>query len=149
MKKKLLFCTMTAFMLAANVCAQNWKMVVAHSDGTFDTIAVEKVKDVTFFKTSTQPVTPKDLGIEFVKIPAGSFLMGSPNDEPQRESGEIQHKVTITKDFYMSKYPITFEQYDKFCEATGRQKPSDYTWGRENRPVIDVSWTMLQLSVNG
>lgn len=40
----------------------------------------------------------------------------------------------------MSKYPITFEQYDKFCEATGRQKPSDYTWGRENRPVIDVSW---------
>ena len=99
-----------------------------------------KVKDVTFFKTSTQPITPKDLGIEFVKIPAGSFLMGSPNDEPQRESGEIQHKVTITKDFYMSKYPITFEQYDKFCEATGRQKPSDYTWGRENRPVIDVSW---------
>ena len=75
MKKKLLFCTMAAFMLAANVCAQNWKMVVAHSDGTFDTIAVEKVKDVTFFKTSTQPVTPKDLGIEFVKIPAGSFLM--------------------------------------------------------------------------
>lgn len=140
MKKKLLFCTMAAFMLAANVYAQNWKMVVAHSDGTFDTIAVEKVKDVTFFKTSTQPVTPKDLGIEFVKIPAGSFLMGSPNDEPQRESGEIQHKVTITKDFYMSKYPITFEQYDKFCEATGRQKPSDYTWGRENRPVIDVSW---------
>ena len=140
MKKKLLFCTMAAFMLAANVCAQYWKMVVAHSDGTFDTIAVEKVKDVTFFKTSTQPVTPKDLGIEFVKIPAGSFLMGSPNDEPQRESGEIQHKVTITKDFYMSKYPITFEQYDKFCEATGRQKPSDYTWGRENRPVIDVSW---------
>ena len=50
MKKKLLFCTMAAFMLAANVCAQNWKMVVAHSDGTFDTIAVEKVKDVTFFK---------------------------------------------------------------------------------------------------
>ena len=40
----------------------------------------------------------------------------------------------------MSKYPITFEQYDKFCEATGRQKPSDYTWGRENRPVIDVNW---------
>ena len=140
MKKKFLFCTMAAFALAANVCAQSWNMVVAHSNGTYDTIAVEKVKDITFFKKSSEPVTPKDLGIEFVKVPAGSFLMGSPNDEPQRESGEIQHKVTITKDFYMSKYPITFEQYDKFCEATGRQKPSDYTWGRENRPVIDVNW---------
>ena len=140
MKKKFLFCTMAAFALAANVCAQSWNMVVAHSNGTYDTIAVEKVKDVTFFKKNSEPVTPKDLGIEFVKVPAGSFLMGSPNDEPQRESGEIKHKVTITKDFYMSKYPITFEQYDKFCEATGRQKPSDYTWGRENRPVIDVNW---------
>ena len=53
---------MAAFMLAANVCAQNWKMVVAHSDGTFDTIAVEKVKRRNLLKTSTQPVTPKDLG---------------------------------------------------------------------------------------
>ena len=75
MKKKFLFCTMAAFALAANVCAQSWNMVVAHSNGTYDTIAVEKVKDVTFFKKSSETVTPIDLGIEFVKVPAGSFLM--------------------------------------------------------------------------
>lgn len=140
MKKRLLLCTMAAFALVANVCAQEWKMVVAHTDNTFDTIAVEKVKEVTFFKGNSEIPDPKELGIEFVKIPAGSFLMGSPLEEPQRESGEIQHRVELSKDFYMSKYPITFKQYDKFCEATGRQKPDDYTWGRENRPVIDVSW---------
>lgn len=48
---------MAAFALAANVCAQSWNMVVAHSNGTYDTIAVEKVKDVTFFKKSSEPVT--------------------------------------------------------------------------------------------
>ena len=103
MKKRLLLCTMAAFALVANVCAQEWKMVVAHTDNTFDTIAVEKVKEVTFFKGNSGTPDPKELGIEFVKIPAGSFLMGSPLEEPQRESGEIQHRVELSKDFYMSK----------------------------------------------
>ena len=140
MKKRLLLCAMVALVAAVNVCAQNWKMVVKRADGTKDTIATEKVQDIKFFKSNVGTVDPKDIGLEFVKIPAGSFVMGSPTTEPQREAGEIQHKVTLTKDFYMSKYPVTFEQFDKFCEATGRQKPDDYGWGRENRPVIDVSW---------
>lgn len=41
--------------------------------------------------------------------------------------------------FYLDKYPVTFDQYDKFCEATGREKPSDHGWGRGNLPVI-VTW---------
>jgi formylglycine-generating enzyme required for sulfatase activity len=40
----------------------------------------------------------------------------------------------------MSKYEVTFAQYDAFCDATGRQKPSDEGWGRGNRPVINVDW---------
>jgi formylglycine-generating enzyme required for sulfatase activity len=40
----------------------------------------------------------------------------------------------------MSKHEITFEQYDLFCDATGRSKPDDAGWGRGNRPVINVSW---------
>jgi len=40
----------------------------------------------------------------------------------------------------MSKYAVTFAQYDAFCEATGRSKPSDIGWGRGNRPVINVDW---------
>jgi formylglycine-generating enzyme required for sulfatase activity len=35
---------------------------------------------------------------------------------------------------------VTFDQYDKFCEATNRQKPDDNRWGREDLPVIGVSW---------
>ncbi|WP_066246116.1 formylglycine-generating enzyme family protein [Beggiatoa leptomitoformis] len=74
-----------------------------------------------------------------VKIPMGKFLAGDllgggdPDEKPV-------HSVTITSDFYMSQYEITFAQYDLFCDATGREKPSDEGWGRDNRPVINVSW---------
>ncbi len=77
--------------------------------------------------------------IEWVEIPAGTFIMGSPTDEISRKSNETQHKVTLSG-FKMSKYPVTFAQYDLFCEATGRAKPHDEGWGRHNRPVIHISW---------
>lgn len=77
--------------------------------------------------------------IEWVDIPAGTFTMGSPTSEIDRQSNETQHQVTLSA-FKMSKYEVTFEQYDLFCDATGRSKPSDEGWGRGNRPVINVSW---------
>ena len=77
--------------------------------------------------------------IEWVDIPAGTFLMGSPKTEFDRSDYEIQHKVTLSA-FKMSKYEITFDQYDAFCDAKGYKKPDDEGWGRGNRPVINVSW---------
>ncbi|MBU2567290.1 MAG: formylglycine-generating enzyme family protein, partial [Elusimicrobia bacterium] len=71
-----------------------------------------------------------------VYIPAGEFLMGS--DEGGGDE-KPPHKVYLDA-YYIDKHQVTFEQYDKFCEATGRTKPSDSGWGRGNRPVINVSW---------
>ncbi|MFC1490582.1 SUMF1/EgtB/PvdO family nonheme iron enzyme [Candidatus Latescibacterota bacterium] len=75
--------------------------------------------------------------IEFVDIPAGTFTMGSPLSEKERNDDEIQHEVTLSA-FKMSKYCVTYEQYDLFCEATGREK----TWGRLRRdfPIVQVTW---------
>ena len=75
--------------------------------------------------------------IEFVDIPGGTFLMGSPVTEPGRKDDEVQHQVTLSA-FKMSKYPITFDQYDAFCEATGRTKP--WAFERGNLPVSQVTW---------
>jgi sulfatase modifying factor 1 len=75
--------------------------------------------------------------IEFVDIPAGTFMMGSPVAEQGREDDEIQHKVTLSA-FKMGKYCITFEQFDLFCEATGRDKPLGINRG--NMPVSQVTW---------
>lgn len=77
--------------------------------------------------------------IEWVNIPAGTFIMGSPLNEIDRCKNETPHQVTLSA-FKMSKYEVTFKQYDLFCEATGRAKPRDAGWGRGNRPVINVSW---------
>ena len=42
--------------------------------------------------------------------------------------------------FYLSKYELTFAEYDAFCEDTGREKAVDEDWGRDQRPAINVSW---------
>ncbi len=91
------------------------------------------VSIVLFANAQTRPV------IEWVEIPAGTFMMGSPKSEFDRNEYEIQHQVSLSA-FKMSKYEVTFEQYDAFCEATGRTKPKDNGWGRGKRPVINVSW---------
>jgi formylglycine-generating enzyme len=78
--------------------------------------------------------------IQWIGIPSGTFTMGSPETEFGRESGETQHSVTISA-FRISKFEITFDQYDTFCEATGRKKPDDAGWGRGDHPVINVTWT--------
>ena len=81
----------------------------------------------------------KDKKIDWIEIPAGSFTMGSPRSEADRSSNETQHQVSLSS-FRMSKYEVTFAQFDVFCEETGWSKPSDERWGRGNRPVINVSW---------
>lgn len=77
--------------------------------------------------------------IAWAIIPAGTFTMGSPPSEVYRDDNETPHRVTLSA-FKMSKNEVTFEQYDLFCETTGREKPRDGGWGRGERPVINVSW---------
>ena len=76
---------------------------------------------------------------EMVLIPEGSFLQGSPESEGGRFDREHQHEVTLGKPFLLGRYPVTFNEYDYFCEQTSRKLPEDQGWGRGDRPVINVS----------
>ncbi|HIA06864.1 MAG TPA: formylglycine-generating enzyme family protein [Flavobacteriales bacterium] len=80
------------------------------------------------------------VAVDWISIPSGTFTMGSPNREVGRRDDEVQHEVRLSA-FKMSKYAVTFEQYDAFCKATGRQNPKDEGWGRGKQPVINVSWS--------
>jgi len=81
------------------------------------------------------PIAP-----EMVIIPSGRFMMGSPDSEAERRDNEgPQHEVVIRR-FAVSKYAVTFEQYDAYAHATGEDFPDDEGWGRGRRPVINVSW---------
>lgn len=94
-------------------------------------------------KESRLPFEP-----EMVHIPPGKFLMGSPKTEAGRSSNEDpQHEVTIAYAFEISKYEVTFDEYDAFAKATKRQLPSDSGWGRGKRPVIHVSFNDAQAYV--
>lgn len=77
--------------------------------------------------------------IQWVSIPAGTFVMGSPASEVNRRDDERQHEVSLSA-FKMSAHEVTFAQYDAFCEATKHKKAYDQGWGRGQRPVINVSW---------
>lgn len=83
------------------------------------------------------PQTP--ISIEWTVIPAGTFMMGSPENEANINEDETRHQVTLSA-FYMSRYAITFEQYDAYCDEMGKEKPDDEGWGRKKHPVINVSW---------
>ena len=84
-----------------------------------------------------------------VVVPAGTFRMGCVSGRrcssvPRAAGGIIEyerpvHEVRVAS-FALSKYEVTFEEYDAFAAATDRRRPDDRGWGRGRRPMINVSW---------
>jgi formylglycine-generating enzyme required for sulfatase activity len=84
-------------------------------------------------------VIVNSIGMKLRLIPAGSFQMGSPYSEKNRENDEGPvHQVTISKPFYLGVYDVTQEQWEK---AMGNN-PSGVKGA--NKPVTDVSWNDAQ-----
>jgi formylglycine-generating enzyme required for sulfatase activity len=81
---------------------------------------------------------------EMIVVPAGEFMMGSPATE-RRRTERTQRKITIDRSFAVSKFEMTFEQWDA-CVAVGgcAYQPSDVRRGRGTKPVINVSWNDAQ-----
>jgi formylglycine-generating enzyme required for sulfatase activity len=78
------------------------------------------------------------VGMEFVLIPAGVFMMGSPPDEPSRNKDEVQHQVTVSKPFYLQTTEVTLKQWralmGKRFFGLFRRK------GKGDNPIVKVSW---------
>lgn len=92
----------------------------------------------------TDPPKPPEpytnsIGMKFVWIPPGNFMMGSPKEEKDRRGDEIQHKVTLTKGFYMGVYTVTQEQWKEVMDMN----PINFK-GEKNLPVELVSWDDCQ-----
>ncbi len=86
------------------------------------------------------------LHLELVRVPAGEFLMGSdPIKDEDAQSGEYpQHRVYVSE-YYIGKYPMTNEQYAAFVKATKHKAPENWKEGKippgkENHPVVNISW---------
>jgi formylglycine-generating enzyme required for sulfatase activity len=80
------------------------------------------------------------IGMEFVLIPAGTFMMGSPDSDAKAPNNEKPaHRITISQPFYLGKYPITQAQW----EAIMGNNLSQFK-GSLNRPVEAVFWNDAQ-----
>ncbi len=80
--------------------------------------------------TYTSPFT----GMEFVLVSKATFTMGSPEGEPERQTDEAQHQVTLSQDFFLGKYEVTQEEFEKLMDFN----PSNLKGSR--LPVETVSW---------
>jgi len=79
----------------------------------------------------------KATGIKLVLIPAGTFMMGSPDDEADRGADESpQTRVTLSKDFFLGATDVTQGQY----ESVMNTNPSDFKSVGKDAPVEEVSW---------
>ncbi|TGO02110.1 hypothetical protein PN36_30295 [Candidatus Thiomargarita nelsonii] len=104
----------------------------------FETVTVNTVGEITHQEHKQAHYQTEDLGkgitLEMVYIPSGTFIMGSPETEKDRDSDESpQHEITI-EPFYISKYPVTQAQW----QAIMGDNPSNFKG--DNRPVEKVSW---------
>jgi formylglycine-generating enzyme required for sulfatase activity len=119
----------------------------------------QKARDVPKSPSAPQPATPKppepkptgpfteDLGngttLEMVHIPAGTFWMGSPENEKDRIKNEgPQHKVQVPE-FWMGKYPVTQRQWytvSLLSKVNREMKPHPSNFKGDRLPVEQVSW---------
>jgi hypothetical protein len=131
--------------------AEEGEALLAHYQEKFGPAAVlqpspyrpsgeERLLDLAVFRDVAALWCP-----EMVTLPAGDFLMGSPESEEGRFLNEgPQHKITIGYRFAIGRDPVTFAEYDRFCDVTKREKPMDRGWGRGRHPVTNISWDDAQ-----
>ena len=84
---------------------------------------------------------------ELVVVPAGSFMMGSPEGEEDRFNDEGPlHEVRIDYPLAVGAYAVTFDEWDACVSdgGCGGYRPDDNGWSRGARPVISVSWEDAQ-----
>jgi formylglycine-generating enzyme required for sulfatase activity len=82
---------------------------------------------------------------EMIVIPAGEFMMGSPSTEEDHPTNEDpQHKVTILRPFAVSKFDVTFADWEACVSVGGCPEVPDSGMGRGTKPVINVSWDNAQ-----
>lgn len=102
-------------------------------------LSIEQEKN--FAKTAGSEFRECAVACPFMVIIAvGKSTMGSPEDDPGRTKGEhSRYEMTIAKPFAVSKYEVTFDQWDACVAAAACPRVMD-AWGRGNMPVINVSW---------
>jgi formylglycine-generating enzyme required for sulfatase activity len=92
-----------------------------------------------------EPFCDLDGGPEMVIVPAGAFMMGSPDDERERSESEgPRHAVTFARPFAAGRHAVTRGQFAAFVDATGRRTSDRWRdpgfMQDDSHPVVFVTW---------
>jgi len=94
------------------------------------------VQQVEFARAAGVPVAFQNaIGMRFVLVPPGSFLMGSREDEERRDQDELRHEVTISHAYYMSIYETRIKEFDLYSGERLRYSDQE----GPDRPVVGIS----------
>jgi formylglycine-generating enzyme required for sulfatase activity len=84
-------------------------------------------------------VIENSIGMKLVRIPAGTFMMGSTRSEPERIPNEVLHEVTITRPYYMGVHEVTQAQYTAVMRNAEDFRNNSAFDGPQN-PMENVEW---------
>jgi len=117
----------------------DFNTTVTGQDGELKTVVAQLVASAG----QPPPGLPKEIDYSgsMILIPAGEFVMGDDNHNPEEKPA---HKVTLP-DFYLDKLEVTNQQYKAFCDATKRPFPTNPWWDNDyfkksNMPVVGVNF---------
>lgn len=116
------------------------------TDGTENSLSLPlKLRITSAFRKQLMATTGNEIiEPDMIRVPAGTFSMGCVSDIDCLKDQKPVHNVTI-KEFMLAKHELTFKEWD-VCVAQGgcSHYPDDYKFGRDNRPVLNVSWDDAQ-----
>lgn len=104
------------------------------------------VAGCSLFKSAPEEFLTNSLQMEFVYIPPGSFIMGSPTYAAVRFDDETEHRAELTRGFYIQKTEVTQGQWKAVMSDTDNSNPSvfKFTKSGDDYPVENVSWNDAQ-----
>ena len=104
--------------------------------GLFISIVILLLSSAALAQKAEQDMPSTDYQMVFV--PGGEFQMGDLFYEYNQDALPV-HKVKVD-DFYMGRYPVTYDEYDVFASNYGYPLPEDNGLGRGQRAVVNVNW---------
>jgi formylglycine-generating enzyme required for sulfatase activity len=147
---RLRFTVLFGLMLALMVTVSQGELRMrVHRGGQAEEFVVSEIDSLTFYEHVTVPTG-------FVSLPAGTFTMGSPEDEPERSEYEVQHTVTLTTPFEMFATEVTNRHYADlaqwaydhgYCTATSLSLLD--ALGGSTQELLDLDGGDCEISFSG
>ena len=109
----------------------NYTLVVSNDFGTITT----QPTTIDVNGTPTTHTVPSANNLEMIFCPPGTFTMGSPTTEADRQTDETQYQVTLTNGFYLGKYEVTQAQYETVMTGNSEglnAKPSQWSYNNSD-----------------